>query len=256
MAAGRTLSRWSRVYIGGYDMSCYSRSIGPLTAEYNQADLTADMCDAVRGYLPDTPNISPGTLNGVFNNIATVSSHAVLSSAGVGRVVSVALGIRAAPAVGDPVFHGKFLQLDYQAIPDSGGAMTTTIPFGSYDQTGVILHPNPWGVLLHANSAVTAVNNQAGIDDNGAATAKGGYMVYHVLAGNGTATIKVQDAATNSDGNFADLSGATTGVIDCSAVSSGIVALGIGATVRRYLRWQVALGTADTVTFVLSFTRS
>jgi len=236
-------------------MSCYSRSIGPLVADYGMADLTADMCDAVRGYLPDTPNLSPGTLNGVFDNTETVGAHEVLNAAGVGRVVTVALGIRAAPAQGDPVFHGKFLQLDYQAV-ESGGAMTTTIPFGGYDQTATILHSNPWGKLLHANSAVTAVNAAVGIDDNGAASALGGYMVYHVLAGDGTATIKVQDAATNADGSFTDLSGATTGVIDCSAVSSGIVALGIGATVRQFLRWQVVLGTASTVTFVSSFTRT
>jgi hypothetical protein len=236
-------------------MSCYSRTIGPLVADFGMADLTADMCDAVRGYLPDTPNLSPGTLNGVFDNTATSGSHAVLSTPGTSRIVTVALGIRAAPAQGDPVFHGDFLQTGYQAV-ESGGAITTTIPFGGYDQTGTILHTNPWGKLLHANSAVTAVNAAVGIDDYGAATALGGYMVYHVLDGDGTATIKVQDAAVNNDGGFADLSGATTGVIACDAVSSGIVALAIGATVRRYLRWQVVLGTANTVTFVLSFTRT
>jgi len=256
MATGRTLNRWARVYVAGYDLSCYSRTIGPLVADYNAADVTADMCDAVRGYLPDAPNISPGTLNGVMDNTATSGLHVTASTwPGTGKIVTAALGIRAAPAAGDPVFHGQFQLNSYQVL-ESGGAITVTAPFGNYDETAIINHNKPWGVLLHANSAVTAVNAAAGIDDRGAASSLGGYMVYHVLAGDGTATIKVQDAAVNNDGGFADLSGATTGVIDCSTVSSGIVALAIGATVRQYLRWQVVLGTASTVTFVLSFTRT
>lgn len=254
MATGRTLNRWSRVYVSGYDMSCYSKSIGELVAEYGAADLTAEMCDAVRGYLPDTPNITPGTLNGVFDNTATVGLHALYSAPGASRIVTVALGIRAAPAQGDPVFHGKFYQLGYQAV-ENGGAMNVTVPFGGWDATGLINYTQPWGWLLHANSAATAANTSTGIDDFGAATSLGGYMVYHVLAGNGTATISVEDAATNSNAQFSALSGATTGSIDCSSPKSGIVALGIGATVRRYLRWQISFGTANTVTFVLSFTR-
>lgn len=243
------------MYVGGYDLSCYSRNIGPLMVDYNAVDVTADMCEAVRGYLPDAPTISPGTLNGVMDNTATSGLHVTASTwPGTGKVVTVALGIRAVPAAGDPVFHGQFQLNSYQAL-ESGGAITVTAPFGGYDETAIIRHTNPWGLLLHANSAVTAVNDQAGID-GGAASTGGGYMVYHVLAGDGTATIKVQDAAVNNDGGFADLSDATTGVIDCSARSSGIVALAIGATVRQYLRWQIVLGTADTVTFVLSFTRN
>ena len=255
MAIGRTLSRWARVYAGGYDLSCYSRDIGPLTEDYNAADLTATMCEAVRGWLPDTPTLSPGTLNGVLDNTATTGFHTVAAAwPGTAKVVTVAQGIRAIPAAGDPVFHGQFQVNSYQAI-ENGGAMTVTMPFGGWDANGLILYNKPWGVLLHANSAVTAANTAVGIDDYGVATALGGYMVYHVLAGDGTATITVQDAATNSNASFADITGATTGVIDCSTVKSGIVALGIAADVRRYLRWQVTLGTANTVTFVLSFTR-
>jgi hypothetical protein len=256
MATGRTLNRWTRVYVGGYDLSCYTRDIGPLAVDFNPVDMTAPMCDAVRGYLPDAPTISPGVLNGLLDNTATTGFHPVAEAwGGTSKVVSVPIGIRAVPAAGDPVFHGKFFITAYQAV-ENGGAMTVTMPFGGYDVTAMINHKNPWGVLLHANSAVTAVNAAAGVDDNGAASALGGYMVYHVLAGDGTATIKVQDAAVNNDGGFADLSGATSGVIDCSTVQSGIVALGIGATVRQFLRWQIVLGTATTVTFVLSFTRS
>jgi len=133
--------------------------------------------------------------------------------------------------------------------------MAVNIPFGAWDVANLIDYEKPWGVLVHANGAETAVNSAAGIDDRGAATAACGYLVYQVFAGNGTATVKVQDAAINSDGSFSDLSGATSGVTDFSTPAAGIVAIGTTATVRQYLRWQIVLGTATTVTFALSFCR-
>lgn len=253
MATGRTLNRWARTYIGGYDMSGYTRNIGPLTWSYPTPDLTVQS-DAVRGGLPDTPEISPGTLNGVMDGDAA-GLFATYGAGGTGRILTAAFGIRTAPAQGDPVFCGRFGQLDYQGA-EAGGAMYTTVPFGMADMATLQSYDKPWGTLLHANSAATAVNSATGVDDFGAATTYGGYMVYHVLAGNGTATIKVQHASTNSDGSFADLGGCTTGVTDFSSVASGIVnTTAKTTTVNRYLRWQIVLGTATTVTFVLSFIR-
>ena len=53
MATGRTLQKWVRAYIDGYDMSGYSRSAGVLGWNYNEADLTCQMSDAAMGYLPN-----------------------------------------------------------------------------------------------------------------------------------------------------------------------------------------------------------
>ena len=38
--------------------------------------------------------------------------------------------------------------------------------------------------------------------------------------------------------------------------ASGMVAISTTATVRRYLRWQISLGTATTATFALAFIRN
>ncbi|MBW2674611.1 MAG: hypothetical protein JRD89_14570, partial [Deltaproteobacteria bacterium] len=85
-------------------------------------------------------------------------------------------------------------------------------------------------------------------------TTTGGYMVYHAFASNGTATLKTQDASVDSDGDYGDL--LTSGVIDPSAAPKyGVVELGVLATVKQFTRWQIVLGTATTVTFVLSFHR-
>ena len=108
--------------------------------------------------------------------------------------------------------------------------------------------------MLHTKSAETAANSATGAGiDNGAASTAGGYLAFMGFAGNGTATISIDDSA--DDSSYSALSGATSGELDFSSVQFGLVALGTTATVRQYLRWQLALNTATTVTFALAFVR-
>lgn len=253
MTTGRTVAKHTRVYIDGYDMSGYARAVGPLMQSYDEVDLTV-FTDAIKGILPAHATLGIGTLNGVMDNTATSGLHVVMNAPGTIRTVMIPVGMNATPAQGDPVYTGQFEQQGYYA---EGDPAYVSIPFGTTSEAAsTLLYDKPWGWLLHAKGAEIGANSATGIDDNAAATAKGGYMCYQVFSGDGTATIKVQDAAVNADGSFADLSGATTGSIDCSSVKYGIVAIGRTATVRRYLRWQVALGTASTVTFALAFVRA
>ena len=251
MATGRTLQKWVRIYAGGYELCSDARSIGPLIWQYDIADLTT-MCDEVRGGLPVHARLGIGVLNGVMDNTASHLHDLPITSGS--HVVMIPIGIRAAPAAGDPVYNGRFYIDGYEST-DDGGASVVNVPFGDWDVANLINYSKPWGILIHPLGAETAVNTAIGIDDRGAATALGGYMVYQVTAGNGTATIKVQDAATNTNPSFSDLTGATSGVITAAAGVSGLVAIGVTADVRRYLRWQIVLGTATTVMFVVAFVR-
>lgn len=256
MATGRTHPKWARFYMAGYDLSGYSRTVGPLKWEYGESDITADMGDAVKGYLPNEASISCGELKGVFDNTATSGLHVVASTVLTSQVVMIPVGIRAAPAAGDPVFMGEFVQLGYTS-EEADGAILASVPFGEWEVSKLLSHgrEKPWGILIHANAARTAANTAVGIDDYGAATAKGGYMMYQVFAGDGTATITMEDAATNTNPSFAALTGATTGELDFSTVKKGVVDLTATRDVRRYLRWQLSLNTATTVTFALAFMR-
>lgn len=251
--SGRTVERWMRVYADGYDLSGSARAIGPLSQEW-EATPVAALADAVKNVLVGQGKLSIGTLNAFLDSTAVVGIHAVMNTSGVKRTVMIPVGMRAIPAQGDPVFCGEFEQLGYKE-GDTDGYVGVSIPFGDADaQAAHLAYTRAWGILLHAKAAETAVNAAAGVDDNGAASSKGGYLCYQVFAADGTATFKVQDSADNS--SFADLSGATSGSIDASVTpKSGIVALTPTATVRRYLRWQIVLGTATTVTFALSFMR-
>jgi hypothetical protein len=238
----------------GYDLSGYSREVGPLLWGYDEQDQTC-LPDAVKGVLPGVATVGITKLNGVFDNTATSGLHVLLNGAGTKRTAMIPIGIQAEPAQGDPVYMGQFEQASYTA--DGNPAVYVSAQFDKTSAAAsTLLYDKPWGWLLRPKTATTAVNSAVGIDDVGASTAFGGYMVYQVFAGNGTATIKVQDAATNSDGSFSDLSGATTGSINCAVVQHGLIALGRTATVRRYLRWQIALGTATSVTFALGFSRA
>jgi hypothetical protein len=253
--AGRTVSKHTRVYVGGYDLSGHSRSIGPLAETYAEDEGTA-MSDAIVGVLNGQATVSVGTLNGIFDNTATTGLH-TLHAAGPGsrHVVTVALGDRAAPTIGDVCYAGHFEQGHYLADL-SGGMVFATLPFARTSIAATTLaYAKPWGVLLNANSARTAANAGTGVDNATAGeTTHGGFLAYHITAGDGTATISIDDSEDNS--SFTALSGATTGELDTTTVQAGIVALGRTDTVRRYLRWQVSLNTATTVTFVLSFHRA
>lgn len=255
MGTGRTVARWLRAYVDGFDMSGYAVSVGPLAMEWEAEPMHA-FSDEVQNTLVGQPEISCGELNGFFDNTNTSGMHAVMNSAGAARVLTLAFGIRAAPAAGDPTFNGTFTQLSYEAVPDKG-FVTANMKFGKQITTASeIAYGKSWGVLLHPKGAETAVNTATGVDDRGASSAAGGYFVYHIMTANGTATVRVQDASTNTNPSFADLSGATSGVVDASSTPKfGIVALSTTATVRQFLRWQITFGTATSVTFLASFVR-
>jgi len=261
MATGRTTARWTRVYIDGYDLSGVARTIGPLESTFDEAETTA-LADTVKTYLPNHPNLNVGTLNAIFDTTSVIGTATVANVTGTKRVVSVVKGIRAAPAIGAPVFCGEFMQSAYNVAGEGG--VFVNIPFAGWAADATHRsYPIAWGQLLHTNVSAAAANAaDAGVlSHTDAATAFGGYMVYHVTAatvGAGrTATIKVQHSPDEDDANYVDLGGCTTGVIDVStAPIAGVLPTTTNVTVvDKYLRWQIVLGTATTVTFVLGFVR-
>lgn len=254
--AGRSVDRWTRVYQDGYDLSGMSRGVGPTGIVYDEAELTA-LNDTVKGYLANLYQLNCEAVNGIFDNTALVGLHVVGQTAGAKRTLLLAYGDRAEPAAGVPCFGGQFTQGAYQV--ERAGGIFANLPFQGWAADATFPHfTRPFGTLLHANAAETGVNAGTGVDDNGGASAAGGYMVYQVLASSNaahTATLKVQDAAVNSNGSFADLAGCTTGVITVTAGVAGIVKA-TTLTVRQFLRWQIVLGTATSVTFLIGFFRA
>lgn len=246
------LKHW-RAYVDGVDLSGYERTIGALGCTFDVSPETA-LTDEVKNIMLGQASITCGGLNGFLDNDAQGKFATVSGSAGT-RTVMLPMGANAAPAAGNPVFAWKFEQSSYNAEPGAGFFAANLI-FGEASYAGVLNYTKPWGVLLHAKAARTAANTAVGVDDNGAQTTAGGIFCYQLFSSDGTVTLKVQDASTNSDGSFADLSGATSGSITAASTpKSDMIALSKTATVKRYLRWQLSFGTATTATFAIAFIR-
>lgn len=269
MATGRTTKKYTRVFLEGNDYSGAARSIGPLDWQF-ETGTDNPLNASVVGTWMGQATISPGTYNGMFDNAAANDLHALLKNPSTDFNVSVNIGIQAVPAIGDPCFCGQFRQDEYLTTPGDT-PVATTIKFSPNTSTSTsLLYAQPWGIILHAdtpliNAATPLPSTDSGVDcgTDCIDTTYGGWMMYHIRyaagAGNITATIKVQDSSTANDGDFADL--LSTGVINLGAGgvfgggASGAVALAPTATVKRYLRWQVVLGTATDLYLVLAFMR-
>lgn len=250
----RTHNKHVRAYVDGVDLSGYSRQVGALVWTFD-AEPDAAFSDEVKNILVGKCDIQAGTLNAFMDNDAA-GLYALTNSGAGTRNLMVAIGANAAPVAGDNIFAWQFEQTDF-AVEQGAGFVSVTVPFGGASYASTLAYKKPWGRLLHAKGAETDVNASTGIDDNGSSSALGGIFVYHLFSSDGTVTLKVQDASSNLDGSFGDLAGATSGSIDGSvSPAHGMVAIGNTATVKRYLRWQLAFGTATGATFACAFIRN
>ena len=255
MPTGRSLLNYERVYIGGYDMSGYTSDAGERGVDYARHN---SLClgDAVAGALVGKPDAVFGPLNGVFDSTPSSGLH-VLADAAKGTTQNIMLmrGVRAVPAVGDDAFCGPFLQTVYTT--GQGDVVTAKLEF-EYDAAAALLYDELFGQVVHAFASETGANasNTPNVN-NGAASAAGGWLMYQIrsITGAGTVTVSIDDSANGT--SWLALSGATSGAIaTASAPTSGIVQLATNATVRQYLRHQIAFGgSATACTFALAFMR-
>lgn len=253
---GRSVTIWERLYIDGYDMSGYTLDCGERGIEF---ELGESFClsDTVRGVVTGQALPTFGPVNGVFDNTATSGIHVLANAArGTRRYIMHARGVQAAPAIGDDAFCATMLQMVYKANQGEN-MITCTLEF-AFDATLALNYGQHFGALLHPLAAETGANSANTNHDNGAATTGGGWLMYQIrtiTGGAGTATVSVDDSANGA--SWLALSGATSGAIAYSAAPiAGIVQLGTTATVRQYLRWQLALaGGATGATFALAFMR-
>lgn len=253
--SSRTLARWTRVYIDGYDWSGNTRSIGPASVSYPQIDCVT-LSDAICGYLPGQSDANIGALNAVLNNTAT-SGVIALGDAGKGaqHSVIIAQGMRAEPANGDPAFAGQFMQSEFSASAGTDGSATVNMPFASWSASAsTLLYGAPWGKLIHAKGAETGANTADASNESsasGAATTKGGYAVFMLFTSTGAVTLSVQDSVDEVNANYGAL--ISSGALDASSTPQvALVALAPNATVKQYTRWQ----TTAAGTFAICFVRA
>ena len=254
MTQGRTDKKFLRVYYDGYDTSGYDRSIGPLESTFTEVDESA-LINAVLGFLPGHVQNNVGAISANFDNTPTSGILTVGNTGnGIPHTLLIPVGIQANPAIGDPAFMGKFLQKGFVGSVDAAGGVVMSMPFSGWAATDEIPYSNPWGTLIHANAAETAVNSSGTGVDGLAQSLFGGYAVFQLFAYTGGTgpVLKVQHSTDQVSGDYADL--ISSGVM--TAPSAAIVALALGTTVNQFTRWQVVFNGASTVSFAVGFVRS
>ena len=257
----RTHKKWMRVYISGYDMSGYIRDVGGIGFAF---DATPDACltDPVKSANVGQASVTCGPVNAVLDNDASTypaGFWTTFKSGGVTRDVSVAIGTLAAPVIGDPMYSWAMNQDSFQQVEGNG---FVSINMALDPSPSTPSSSMPWGFVLHANGAETGANSGNNTTHMGATGATtGGIFVYHLFTaggGAGTATISMQDSADGST-SWGAVTGATTTALPTNGATtipaSGHIVLASATSVKRYLRWQLALATATSATFFAGFIR-
>lgn len=249
----RTHNKNIRIYCNGVDLSGYSRSVGELAWTFGVSP-DAAITDECKNIIIGQADIQVSQINAFLDN----DTSGLFANRAQGlRNLMVAVGVGAAPVAGNPFFAWKFEDVGYNATPGEG-FVTATLPLGGASFASTLTYKKPWGALLHAKGAETGANTGTGIDDFGASPPSlGGIFVYHLFTSDNAVTLTAEEADTNENASFAAITGATSGSINAAVTpQSGMIAIATNYAVKRYLRWQINMGSATTATFVCGFIRN
>jgi hypothetical protein len=240
---GKTTSRYLRLLAGGYNLSCDMRAVSGFGVAYDQTEVTA-WCDEAKQYLSGSGGVMIDGFQALFSNEPTgngldAGSHVALSDLG-SQYVSIFLGVRGAPGVGDDTFSAAFEQGGYTTSPSISDAVAVDASF--YGSAVLPLSTYVWGKALATGATWSSTTNGVSVD-GGAATSNGYIAFLHVT----------QTAAAQASNNWSfkiehsanDSTWSTLGTF--SANGSALVAdrLSGNGTVNRYTR-LVGTRTAGT----------
>lgn len=247
MAAGKNkLTRYMRIYVGGYDLSGDARTFDSLDCTYGEQDMSG-WNDQVRKSLADQVlSVGIRGFQALMNDTANSGAFTLLKTpTGVtSKQVSILFGGGAVPAAGDPSYALNGVDLQ-DSIALDGKAYIVRADF--VPNPGYVLG-KPWGKVLMPSTSLTDTTNGTSIN-NGASSAKGGHANLHILAtASGNFEFKIQHSANNVD--WATLG--TVFTANGSAITSEHKAF--TGTVNQYVRF-VATRTGGTCTAVCVFAR-
>ncbi len=242
MATGKTNPRWMRLIVDAVDLSGDSRQMGAFGSEYDMTPVEG-WSDGVKHFTFGQPSHIFNGYQAVMNNTAATGSHTELV-AQEEYIISLAMGIRAAPTYADPAWIGTMEQHKY--IVEGTDAvlvsMDTVKAQTDIDQERV------WGEVVVPGVALTSTTSTT--DVNSLASSSNGALAHlHVtVSDGGTWAFKIQDSPTGG-GSWADL-------ITFSANGSAITAETgtVAGTVDQYLQ-VVATRTSGTCTIWVTLAR-
>lgn len=249
MSAGKNkLTRFARMYVGGYDLSGSTRTVGSLDNMFEGVDLTG-WSQLVRNEIADkVRQVGIRGYQALMDDTASSGSFSVLKDGNNSYAASLLMGGGAAPAVGDPAYHIPAVQMTDLAGWDGKAAAITADFIPLQSQFSGSYYDNPFGVVLEYDQSLSSTTNETSVD-NGASSSSGGSAVLQVIASSGgTWVLKVQHSTDNA---------AWSDLITFSANGSAIATefSSVTGTVNRYLRFQ-ATRTTGTLTAICTFARN
>jgi hypothetical protein len=241
---GKTHPRYCRALVNGYDLSGDMRTINEMGVTFDMADATG-WSNGSKQWLSGWGDVRLAGLTALFSNVAAATgptaagSHTVLS--GVTTVnASVFIGIRAAPAIGNPAFSSPMEQASYYT---SGGGSDPVMVNADYFGSGTLnLSPYVWGVTLAAGAELSGTTNNASVD-GGASSANGWIAFLHIPQTTGAQASNNWEFKIEHGTNDSTWATLTTFTANGSAITSERKE-GTG-TVNRYVR-LVSTRTAGT----------
>ncbi len=248
---GRTHGRWTRILVGGANLSGDIRSVGGVGLERDVAP-GEGFSSGLHEYIPGLATARFGPFEAVFNNrVAADGIEPGVHTAcnGQGRAIGTcAIGIGEAPSIGAPAFSiDSGEQVSYRVEATPNGALICSGDFSA--AVGAIAG---WGQLLAAGASYSGSTNLASLDA-GASSSNGSIAVLHVVRSVGAMganswTIDVQQSS--NDSSFSNLmTFAANGSVTTAEkqMSSG--------SVGRYVRVRVTKTAGTDVVLWVNFIR-
>ncbi|MCC6192066.1 MAG: hypothetical protein IT318_23805 [Anaerolineales bacterium] len=238
------LLRWARLYANGFDLSGDARTFASVENMLGEIDLTG-WSEAVHNFIDDGyRQVGLRGFQALLNDAAG-RAFAILKTNPTGVEISLLLGGGAEPVAGDPAYLLGAAQFQDRAGLD-GGAFVINADF--LPQAGVATDHNPWGVVLHPATSLSATTNGSTIDQAAGST-NGAHANLHMTASSGGTWAFTVEHSTNGSA-WSTLMAFT---INGSAIASERAT--VTGTVNRYVR-AVATRTSGTVTPVFTFARN
>lgn len=249
---GKTSARYLRLLTGGYNLSGDMRAVSRFGTSFEPVDATA-WADDVMQYLSGFGNITLEGFQSLFSNAPVgngldAGSHTVLADAG-SQYTSLFIGIRSAPAVGNPAFSAAFEQGGYMLSPGTNDALMCDANF--YTSAVLPRSTSVWGVALATGATWNATTNGASVDNG--ASSPGGYIAFlHVTQTAGD--IGDNDWAFKIEHSSNDSTFTTLATFDADGSEITAERVSGSSTVNRYVR-LVGTRTAGTARVWASFIR-
>ena len=237
--------RWTRIYVGPYDLSGDARTFGSMKNSVTEVERTG-WNESMKNYVSDDQRmVGIEGFQAMFNDISNRSFDQL--KALDQTVVGVMFGGGGEPAIGDPAYLLQSVPVSAITGLDSGIGIINADFQSDSDQYDVDAY-NPFGAVIHNAALTVSTSSEISVDETAQTTKGGSAILFVPVSSGGSWAFKIQDSP--DDVAWSDLITFTAAgdVVE-------VEALDVSGTVDQYVKF-VATRTSGTVTPVCLWARN